>query len=90
MNSTKKEQEFKAIYEESSDMIFRFCVVRVSDREQALDIVQETYMRLWKTMQNGESVDNIKAFLFTVAHRLIIDWYRKKLKIPIELFGYLD
>lgn len=65
-------------------MIFRFCVVRVSDREQALDIVQDTFMRFWKTMQTGESIENTKAFLFTVAHRLIIDWYRKKKSVSLE------
>ena len=75
---------FKKIYEEQSDQIFRFCIVRVSNREQAMDITQETFLRLWKTLLEEEKIDNVRAFLFTIAHRLIIDWYRKKKSISIE------
>jgi RNA polymerase sigma-70 factor (ECF subfamily) len=75
---------FKNIYEEESDTIFRFCLVRVSNREQALDITQETFLRLWKNMQEGKTVLNNKAFLFTIAHRLVIDWYRKKKSVSLD------
>ncbi len=71
-------QTFEKIYEDESDSIFRFCLIRVSNREQALDITQETFLRLWTTLQKEEDILNSRAFLFTVAHRLIIDWYRKK------------
>lgn len=75
---------FKKIYEKESDTIFRFCLTRVSNREQALDITQETFLRLWKSMQEGKTVLNNKAFLFTIAHRLVIDWYRKKKSISLD------
>ena len=69
---------FQTIYEKESDAIFRFCLVRVSDREEALDITQETFLRLWKNLLDGQTILNSRAFLFTIARRLIIDWYRKK------------
>lgn len=75
---------FKKIYEEQSDPIFRFCLVRVSNREQALDITQETFLRLWKTLLLEKTVKNNRAFLFTVAHHLVIDWYRKKKSISLD------
>lgn len=75
---------FKKIYEEESDAIFRFCMVRVSSREQALDITQETFLRLWQTLNEDKKVLNNKGFLFTVAHRLIIDWYRKKKTLSLD------
>ena len=75
---------FKNIYEDESDTIFRFCLIRVSNREQALDITQETFLRLWKNMQEGKTILNNKAFLFTIAHRLIIDWYRKKKSFSLD------
>ncbi len=78
MNQESLQRRFTACYEAEADSIFRFCLVRVSDREQALDIVQETFSRMWQTVSRGTRIDNEKAFLFTVAHRLIIDWYRKK------------
>jgi RNA polymerase sigma-70 factor (ECF subfamily) len=80
--------EFKKIYKEQSDAIFRFCFIRVSNREQALDITQETFLRLWKNMLEEKDILNNRAFLFTVAHRLIIDWYRKKKSISLD--GIMD
>ncbi len=82
--------EFEKIYESQSDAIFRFCLIRVSNREQALDITQETFLRLWQSLQKGLEIRNDKAFLFTVAGRLIIDWYRKKKSISLESIMYKD
>jgi len=75
---------FERIYGDQSDAIFRFCVLRVSDREQALDITQETFLRLWQTLLQAKKISNERAFLFTVAHRLIIDWYRKKKSLSLD------
>lgn len=75
---------FEDIYEKESDAIFRFCLTRVSDREQALDITQETFLRLWKSILKGEKILNNRAFIFTIARHLIIDWYRKKKSISLE------
>ena len=49
-----------------------------------MDLVQETFLRLWQTLEKGTVMTNARAFLFTVAHRLIIDWYRKKKAISME------
>lgn len=75
---------FETIYENESDTIFRFCVTRVSDREQALDITQEVFVRLWQTLCRGEKVLNNKAFLFKITRNLIVDWYRKKKSVSLE------
>ncbi len=76
--------KFEQIYRDESDAIFRFCLIRVSNREQALDITQETFLRLWQSMKNKEEIRNTRAYLFTIAHRLIVDWYRKKKSISLE------
>lgn len=75
---------FEKTYEQESDAIFRFCLVRVSNREQALDITQETFLRFWTALSKEENILNNRAFLFTIAHRLIIDWYRKKKSFSLD------
>lgn len=77
-------KNFTVCYQAESDNIFRYCFVRVSNREQARDITQEVFTRLWKQMLQGMEIVNERAFLFTVTHRLIIDWYRKKKSISLE------
>ena len=81
---------FETIYKNESDTIFRFCLLRVSDREQALDITQETFLRLWKKMQEEKEILNSKAFLFTIARHLIIDWYRKKKSFSLDAMTSSD
>ncbi len=81
----KLRSTFTDIYNTEADALFRFCLIRVSDREQALDLVQEIFTRFWQTMnQEGRYIDYPRAFLFTVARNAIIDWYRKKKSISLE------
>ncbi|MBX4215902.1 RNA polymerase sigma factor [Candidatus Parcubacteria bacterium] len=77
MTIDEKKRQFEALYEREADALFRFCLLRTSNREQARDLVQETFVRLWKSLLEGKSIVEERAFLFTVARHLIIDWYRK-------------
>ena len=77
------ESIFNAVVSAESDAIFRFCMIHVSDREQALEITQETFLRLWKKIQERTKIENARAFLYKVSHNLIIDWYRKKKAVPL-------
>lgn len=55
-----------------SDGLYRFALKSLRDEEQAKDIVQESFLRLW---ENREAVveGKEKSYLFTVAYRLIVD-----------------
>ena len=44
------EKLFLGIYNNESDAIFRFCLIRTSDREVALDMTQDTFMRFWRSL----------------------------------------
>lgn len=86
MNNARARNEFDVIYQAESDSIFRFCFVRLHDRELALDLTQETFTRFWQSLLEGKQMTNARAFLFTVAHRLIIDWYRRKKPLALDSF----
>ncbi len=75
--SQKKEAFIKA-YEEHADNLFRFCLVKLSHRDQALDTVQEVFAKTWQYLSSGSEIGNIKSFLYTTAYHLIVDSYRKK------------
>lgn len=70
--------EFLRTYDTYADDIYRFCVLKVSNREQAQDLTQEVFMRFWQTLRDGTELKNERAFLYTLARNLVIDWYRKK------------
>ena len=77
--------QFNQLYTDESDAIYRFCLLRVSDKEVALDSMQDTFMRFWDVLLRGEKkVENERAFLFTIARNSIIDWYRKKKTLSLD------
>ena len=79
------EKEFLAVYEEYSDAVFRFCYLRVFERELAKDLMQQTFLKTWEYLSGKEKVENLKAFVFRVARNLIIDHHRtKREKVSVE------
>ena len=78
------ERFFVEIYNSESDAIFRFCLLRTSDREVAVDFTQDTFMRFWKSLLLEKDIRNHRTFLFTIARNVIIDWYRKKKTLSTE------
>jgi len=75
---------FGDVYEKEADAIFRFCLLRTSDREMALDFTQDTFMRFWNSLMLEKDIKNHRTFLFTIARNIIIDWYRKKKPFSLE------
>jgi RNA polymerase sigma-70 factor, ECF subfamily len=79
-----KTKIFQEVYDHESNAIFRFALIKVSNRDQALDITQDTFMRLWKCILEEKNISNYKSFLFTICRNLIIDWYRKKKSVSLN------
>lgn len=73
-----RQQQFLTAYEDYADDIFRFCLVKMRNRDEALDVMQETFTKTWQYLAHGKDIDNIRAFLYQVARHKIIDWSRRK------------
>ncbi len=89
MRTEVAKNQFIALYNAEADAVFRYCFVRTSNREVALDLTQDTFIRFWDSLSRDESrhsaIKNERAFLFTIARNLIIDWYRKKKTVSLEM-----
>lgn len=67
------------MYEEYADAIFRLCYAKTGSRDEAKDMAQEVFVRVWERLgKNSKEIENLRAFLFTVARNLIKDYYKKK------------
>jgi RNA polymerase sigma-70 factor (ECF subfamily) len=78
MGQEKMEQIFLEHFRMYGDAIFRFLMVKVTNRELAEDYTQEVFMRYWQSLREGKEMTNTRAYLYTIAHNLAKDWYRKK------------
>lgn len=76
--SPDSSEDFIKNYDTYADAMFRHCFLRVYDREQAKDLVQEIFLRAWRYVQKGNRVDNMRALLYRIANNLIIDEARKR------------
>ncbi len=71
------QDQFSAVFEKHSDELFRHCHLRLSNRERALELTQETFLRAWQYAQRGEDVRQWRALLYRILNNLIVDEYRK-------------
>jgi len=72
------ENQFSKAYEAYSESIYRHCFFRVWRKGRAEELLQETFLRLWVYLREGNKVENIRALLYKIANNLIIDESRKK------------
>ena len=66
--------------------LLRYINSRISSREDAEDILQDVLLQAVRSMSITEPIENLLAWLYTVAQNRIVDWYRrKKLKtVPLQ------
>lgn len=81
MNNADTHNSFQEFYNDNHDALFRFCITKVRDRHIAIDLVQESFIKLWDYVtQHGdfESIEYPRALAYRIARNSIIDWSRKK------------
>lgn len=77
-------QRFSDAYERYSDELFRHSSLRLSDRERALELTQECFLKTWEYIERGERVEDFRPFLYRTLRNLIIDEYRRKKPHSLE------
>ncbi len=83
LSKTEFNSYFENIYNLYIDQLYRFTLFRVTDKEKAIDIVQDVFFKYFKYLEDSKAQDreiefNHKAFLFKTTRNTIIDHYRKK------------
>lgn len=79
-----QEDRFLKAFEDYSDALFRHASIRVSDRERAIDIVHDTFTKVWSYARAGHQIDSYRSFLYKVLNNLIIDEYRKRKEVSLD------
>lgn len=70
-------KEYNQCVDEYADAVYRFIVKNIRHREQAKDIVQDTFEKLWNKVAEID-VTKVKSYLFTAAYHTMIDVLRKE------------
>lgn len=77
----------RTLYERHGTVLLSFVLQLCNgDRYRAEDVVQETVVRAWQHRQVLDpTTDRVRTWLFTVAHRLVIDQHRARQARPKEV-----
>lgn len=71
------ENAFDSLFRDYGKKIYNFSFRYLKSREEAEEVVQETFMRVWESRQCIDSDYSFSGFLFTIAYRLTLNRLRK-------------
>jgi len=80
-----KEQEFEKLYENFRKPLFRFISYKVSDTHSAEEILNDVFFKAAKSIETLKEQTKVKSWLYKIASNLIIDYYRRKKEIYLEI-----
>jgi len=82
------ESTLSSLYEEYYDKIARYAYYRVGNKAEAEDIAGEVFLKALKSLKSyKERGIPMQAWLFRIAHNLVVDYFRKMQKhktVPID------
>jgi RNA polymerase sigma-70 factor (ECF subfamily) len=73
---------FNKIYDLCADSLYGFVLLHTKSPSVAEDIVQDTFLRIWKIRETLSEEGSFKSLLFTIANHLIIDAFRQQINKP--------
>ncbi len=68
------------IYDLYAKDLLAYCYAYVKSKEDSEEIVQDTFVKLWKIRSTIIREDTLRPFIFTIAHRKIIDLLRQRVR----------
>jgi RNA polymerase sigma-70 factor (ECF subfamily) len=77
------EKEYNDCVTQYADNVYRFIVKNLRHEEDARDIVQTAFEKLWRNREQVETGKS-KSYLFTVAYNQMIDHIRKVKRIELK------
>ena len=85
---TLSKQALTEIYEQHSPGVYRYAYRLLGDQDMAEDCVSETFSRFLRLIrQDNTPIENVRAYLYRMAHNWVMDHYRKQ---PLPLLSLDD
>jgi RNA polymerase sigma-70 factor (ECF subfamily) len=86
------QQAFDSIYRLYARQLYSFSLSYTKSPEDAEEIVQDVFVRLWNSRATIRQEETLRSLLFILAKNLLINAYRRKVNHPIyeEYVEYLE
>ena len=70
-------QAFEPLYQRHVDVVYRYCLRRLSSSEAAADATSQVFIKAFTALQ-GCDEHRFRSWLFAIAHNVLIDEYRSR------------
>ncbi len=71
------EEKVSQLFELLRDPVYLYLVAVLGNSSEAEDVTQETFLRLYRALHRGQVINNVRFWLFRVAHNLAFDQREK-------------
>src|SRR5690554_6594709 len=71
-------EAFSELYDRHSPRVFAYCRRFLGNKEEAQDVLQEAFIRLYKSANGEREMTNVPAFILTTARNLCVNLQKKK------------
>lgn len=89
---TVSEADWDALFQKELPRIYNYFLYRLNEKTLAEDLCSTTFIRAWKSRESyRQDIAGFSTWLFTIAHRVAIDYFRKNqpkiVSLDDELLG---
>ncbi|PIR07006.1 MAG: hypothetical protein COV55_01100 [Candidatus Komeilibacteria bacterium CG11_big_fil_rev_8_21_14_0_20_36_20] len=77
---------FAFFYDKYVSRIYRFVMIKVSNKQIAEDLTQDIFLKIWQHLVDKRHIKNFQAFIFRIARNAVIDHYRRsnRQELPLD------
>ncbi len=72
------ENAFNSLFRDYGKRVYSFCYGYLKSKEDAEEMVQETFIRVWESRSTIDPDYSFGGFVFTIAYRLVLNRFRKR------------
>jgi len=77
LSANTLEQRFETLFRTYNQGIYQLALKLTKSPQQACDIMQDVFIKLWESRLEWEEIRNIEAWLYRVTKNRLIDFFRK-------------
>jgi RNA polymerase sigma-70 factor (ECF subfamily) len=86
---TSKQRKYDLLIDAHSQDLYKYALWFCKNKEMAEDVLQETYLRAWKSLDSLREIKAAKGWLFTIFRREHARQFERK-QLPYQDVEYMD
>ncbi len=71
-------EAFNAVFEKYGSRLFGFAFKYLKSKEEAEELVQDVFLKVWENRKNLKKEYSLKSYLFTISYHDICKFFRRK------------